>query len=69
MIFFFVSIVTTAGPLFSKALATKDFFVDVLVSMSHHMGYGYEQTFEHLTSSYNFEYPSSGDKRYKKSLI
>jgi hypothetical protein len=42
---------------------------DVLVSMSHHMGYGYEQTFEHLTSSYNFEYPSSGDKRYKKSLV
>ena len=42
---------------------------DVLVSMSHHMGYGYEQTFEHLTSSYNFEYPSSGDKRYKKSLM
>ena len=42
---------------------------DVLVSLSHHMGCGYDQTFEHLSSPYNFEYPSSGDKRYKKSLM
>ena len=42
---------------------------DVLVSLSHHIGLNYEQTFEHLSSSYNFEYPSSGDKDYKKSLI
>ena len=42
---------------------------DVLVSLSHHMGIDYEQTFEHLSSSYNFEYPSSGDKRYKKTLM
>ena len=42
---------------------------DVLVSLSHHMGLNYEQTFEHLSSSYNFEYPSSGDKNYKKSLM
>ncbi len=42
---------------------------DVLVSLSHHMGLNYEKTFEHLSSSYNFEYPSSGNKRYKKSLM
>tara|TARA_B100001057_G_scaffold450727_1_gene493065 strand:+ start:2138 stop:2971 length:834 start_codon:yes stop_codon:yes gene_type:complete len=42
---------------------------DVLVSLSHHNGYDFEKTFEHLTSSYNFEYPDTGDKRYKKSLI
>ena len=42
---------------------------DVLVSLSHHMGIDYEQTFEHLSSSLNFEYPLSGDKRYKKSLM
>ena len=42
---------------------------DVLVSLSHHMGIDYEKTFEHLSSSYNFEYPSSGDKRYKKTLM
>ena len=33
------------------------------------MGIDYEKTFEHLSSSYNFEYPSSGDKRYKKTLM
>ena len=42
---------------------------DVLVSLSHHMGIDYEQTFEHLSSSLNFEYPLSGDKRYKKTLM
>ena len=42
---------------------------DVLISLSHHMGIDYEKAFEHLSSSYNFEYPSSGDKRYKKSLM
>ena len=42
---------------------------DVLVSLSHHMGINYEKAFEHLSSSYNFEYPSSGDKRYKKTLM
>ena len=42
---------------------------DVLVSLSHHMGIDYEQTFEHLSSSLNFGYPLSGDKRYKKSLM
>ena len=42
---------------------------DVLVSLSHHMGLDYEKTFKHMSSSYNYEYPSSGSKRYKKSLM
>ncbi len=42
---------------------------DVLVSLSHHMGLNYEKTMEHLTSTYNFEYPASGNKFYKKSLM
>ena len=42
---------------------------DVLVSLSHHMGLNYEKTLEHLTSTYNFEYPASGNKFYKKSLM
>ncbi len=42
---------------------------DVLISLSHHMGIDYEKTFEHLSSSYNFEYPSTGDKRYRKTLM
>ncbi len=42
---------------------------DVLVSLSHHMGLDYEKTLEHLTSTYNYEYPSSGNKFYKKSLM
>ena len=39
---------------------------DVLVSYSHHLGCNYEDTFENISSSYNFEYPLSGNKRYKK---
>ena len=42
---------------------------DVLVSLSHHNGYKFEKTLEHFSSSYNFEYPSSGNKRYKKTLM
>jgi len=42
---------------------------DVLVSLSHHNGYGFEKSLEHFSSSYNFEYPSSGNKRYKKTLM
>lgn len=42
---------------------------DVLVSLAHHDGYDFEQTFEYLSSSYNFEYPLSGGKRYKKTLM
>ena len=42
---------------------------DVLVSYSHHLGCNYEDTFENISSSYNFEYPLSGNKRYKKTLI
>ena len=42
---------------------------DVIVSLSDHMGINHEQTFHHMSSSLNFEYPSSGDKRYEKSLM
>ena len=42
---------------------------DVLVSLAHHDGYDFNQTFEHLSSSYNFEYPLSSGKRYKKTLM
>ena len=42
---------------------------DVLVSLSHHMGMDYEQTYEHFSSSYNYEFPSSGNKRFKKALM
>ncbi len=42
---------------------------DVLVSYSHHFGVDYEQTFEMLSSPYNCEYPESGGKRYKKTLM
>ena len=42
---------------------------DVVISLSHHMGLDHEQTFHHMSSSYNFEYPLSGDIRYKKSLM
>ena len=42
---------------------------DVIVSLSHHMGLDHEQTFHHMSSSYNFEYPQSGDKSYEKSLM
>jgi len=42
---------------------------DVLVSLAHHDGYNFNQTFEHLSSSYNFEYPLSSGKRYKKTLM
>ena len=42
---------------------------DVIVSLSDHMGLDHEQTYHHMSSSYNYEYPSSGDKRYEKSLM
>ena len=42
---------------------------DIVISLSHHMGLDHEQTFHHMSSSYNFEYPLSGDIRYKKSLM
>ena len=42
---------------------------DVLISLSHHMGLNYEKTYENLSSSFYFEYPLSGDKRYRKTLI
>ena len=42
---------------------------DVIVSLSDHMGLDYEKTFHHMSSSLNFEYPLSGDKRYEKSLM
>tara|TARA_Y100000816_G_scaffold289735_1_gene276798 strand:- start:389 stop:1171 length:783 start_codon:yes stop_codon:yes gene_type:complete len=42
---------------------------DVLVSYSHHLGSDYEKTFVHLSSSYNYEYPSSGGKNYEKTLM
>jgi len=42
---------------------------DVLVSLSHHMGLDPNKSFEHFSSPYNFEYPSSGGKEYKKSLM
>ena len=42
---------------------------DVLVSLSYHMGLNYEKTFEHMSSSYNYEYPTSGTERYKKTLM
>ena len=42
---------------------------DVIVSLSDHMGLDYEQTYHHMSSSYNYEYPSSGDKRYEISLM
>ena len=41
---------------------------DVVISLSHHMGLDHEQTFKHMSSSYNFEYPLSGNKGYEKSL-
>ncbi len=42
---------------------------DVLVSYSHHLGSDYQKTFELLSSSYNFEYPSYGGTKYKKTLM
>ena len=42
---------------------------DVIVSLSDHMGIDHQQTFHHMSSSLNFEYPSSGEKRYEKSLM
>ena len=42
---------------------------DVLVSYYHHLGSDYEKTFDHLSSSYNYEYPSSGGKSYEKTLM
>ncbi len=42
---------------------------DVIVSLSDHMGLDHEQTFRHMSSSLNFEYPLFGDKRYEKSLM
>ena len=42
---------------------------DVIVSLSDHMGLDHEQTFHHMSSSYNFEYPLTGDKGYEKSLM
>ena len=42
---------------------------DVLVSYSHHLGSDYEKTFVHLSSSHSYEYPSSGGKRYEKTLM
>ena len=42
---------------------------DVLVSFAHHFGLGYEETFIQLTSSNSYEYPISGGKNYKKTLI
>ena len=42
---------------------------DVLISLSHHMGLKHDKSFEHFSSSYNFEYPSSGDRRFKKALM
>ena len=42
---------------------------DVIVSLSDHMGLDYEQTFHHMSNSYNFEYPLTGNKGYKKSLM
>tara|TARA_Y200000002_G_C22648537_1_gene650256 strand:+ start:34 stop:867 length:834 start_codon:yes stop_codon:yes gene_type:complete len=42
---------------------------DVIVSLSDHMGLDHEQTFRHMSSSFNFEYPLFGDKRYEKSLM
>ena len=42
---------------------------DVVISLSHHMGLNHEQTFHHMSSSYNFENPWSGDKVYEKSLM
>ena len=42
---------------------------DVIVSLSDHMGLDYEQTFHHMSSSYNCEYPLSGRKGYEKSLM
>ena len=42
---------------------------DILVSYSHHLGYDYKKTFDQLSSSYSYEYPSSGSKRYEKTLM
>ena len=42
---------------------------DVVISLSHHMGLNHEQTFHHMSSSYNFENPWCGDKVYEKSLM
>ncbi len=42
---------------------------DVIVSLSDHMGLDLEQTYHHISSSYSFEYPLSGDRRYEKSLM
>ncbi len=42
---------------------------DVLVSYSHHYGVDYEKTFKMISSPYNCEYPESGGKRYKKTLM
>ena len=42
---------------------------DVIMSLSDHMGLDHEQTFRHMSSSLNFEYPLFGDKRYEKSLM
>tara|TARA_B100000963_G_scaffold314494_1_gene293065 strand:+ start:1010 stop:1840 length:831 start_codon:yes stop_codon:yes gene_type:complete len=42
---------------------------DVLVSYAHHLGVDYVQSFNHLSSAYTCEYPSSGNERYKISLM
>ena len=42
---------------------------DVLVSYSHHLGVDYEKTFTHLSSSYTYEYASSGGIDYEKTLM
>ena len=42
---------------------------DIIVSLSDHMGLDYEKTYRHLSSSYSYEYPTSGDRSYEKSLL
>ena len=42
---------------------------DVIISLSDHMGLDHEQTFHHMSSSYNFEHPLSDNRGYKKSLM
>ena len=42
---------------------------DVIISLSDHMGLDHEQTFHHMSSSYNFEHPLSNNRGYKKSLM
>ena len=42
---------------------------DVIISLSDHMGLDHEQTFHHMSNSYNFEYPLTGNKGYEKTLM